>query len=107
MARIGSQQKRYRASWGKDIQGLYKCPDDRWGIGVTGRKVTEADERRAVDRFGEWDAKNTPSPTRAVDGDYAQVQPETETMKNPRKSVGPTINSGLQSGRCQDTSIVA
>ena len=51
MAKMGRPQRPYETSWGEMVPGLYRCPDGRWRITATGRKFTEADERRAVSRF--------------------------------------------------------
>jgi hypothetical protein len=59
---MGRPQKPYKCSWpGPDgrpelVPGLYKCPDGRWRINATGQKFTEPDERRAVQRFRDWQA---------------------------------------------------
>ena len=63
---MGRPQKPYTCSWlGRDgkhptISGLYKWPDGRWRINATGRKFTEPDERRAVQRFLDWTTQNDP-----------------------------------------------
>jgi len=51
--------------------GLYRCPDGRWRINATGAKFTEADERRAVQKFREWQAANRPvAATVTLDAPY-------------------------------------
>ncbi|MFA9479826.1 hypothetical protein ACERK3_16200 [Phycisphaerales bacterium AB-hyl4] len=44
--RRGRPSRPYRTSWGENVEGLYKCPDGRWRITVTGQTFTEHDERR-------------------------------------------------------------
>lgn len=67
--RRGRPSRPYRTSWGKDIEGLYKCPDGRWRINATGQKFTEHDERRAVAKFlamQEPDTVDSPSTVRST-----------------------------------------
>lgn len=64
---MGRPQKPYTCSWtdhtGKQVvvPGLYRCPDGRWRINATGAKFSERDERRAVQKFQDWQAQNNPS----------------------------------------------
>jgi len=58
MAR-GRPQRPYKCSWDGDlVEGLYKCPDGPWRINATGEKFSEPDERRAVQRFYEAEARH-------------------------------------------------
>jgi integrase len=50
----GRPSRPYRASWGENIDGLYRKPDGRWRINATGQHFTEHDERVAVARFRQW-----------------------------------------------------
>lgn len=59
---MGRPQKPYQTSWGDIIPGLYRCPDRRWRINVTGEKFTEPDGRRAVQRFRDRMMVNRPAP---------------------------------------------
>lgn len=56
-SQIGRPRKPYRASWGEHVNGLRRRKSDgRWVIVETGQTFTEADERRAVQRFKRWQA---------------------------------------------------
>jgi hypothetical protein len=61
MAR-GRHQKPYQPSWGGDpVVGLYRCHDGRWRINAINHRYTEADERRAIQKFQDWQQQNHPS----------------------------------------------
>ncbi|MFA9480433.1 tyrosine-type recombinase/integrase [Phycisphaerales bacterium AB-hyl4] len=54
----GRPHKPYRTSWGENIDGLRRrSSDGRWVIVQTGKMFSEADERRAVNRFRQWQAE--------------------------------------------------
>jgi hypothetical protein len=54
----GRKPRPYVCPWNNaTIDGLYHCPDGRWRITATGEKFSEADPRRAVTRFREWEAR--------------------------------------------------
>ena len=59
--KAGRRQAPYRTSWGEEIYGLHKDKDGRWRITATNERYTEADERRAVQRFRAWETKENPS----------------------------------------------
>lgn len=53
----GRPRKPYRASWGEYINGLRRRPSDgRWVIVETGEIFSQPDERRAVQRFRDWES---------------------------------------------------
>lgn len=54
----GRKSKPYRDSTGKYINGLRQRSDGRWVIVETGETFTEPDERRAIARFRQWQAKH-------------------------------------------------
>lgn len=80
-------QRPHKCSWdGKLIQGLYKCPDGRWRINATGKKFTEPDERRAVQRFQAWEATQADTVTLAVPSpDPHDTKAVLEKLTRPRK----------------------
>ena len=54
---VGRPRKPYRTTWGEHVNGLrQRKSDGRWVIVETGQTFTEADERRAVQRFKRWQA---------------------------------------------------
>jgi hypothetical protein len=79
---MGRPQRPHVCSWidpttGKPemVPGLYKCPDGRWRINSTGQKFTEADERRAVQRFKD----QLPKPaTIDIPSQVESFEPETQ-----------------------------
>src|SRR5690242_19445012 len=59
---MGRPPKPYRPSWGGDpISGLARQTDGRWRIVATGERFTEIDERRAIQKFRDWQARQNPS----------------------------------------------
>ena len=59
--RRGRPSRAYRSTIdGKEVHGLYRLPgSNRWRIVATGERFTEADERRAIQRFRDWEAQGT------------------------------------------------
>src|SRR5687768_5034195 len=54
----GRKPKPYVCPWNNEtIDGLYLCKDGRWRIVETGEKFREADPRRAVARFRQWQSR--------------------------------------------------
>ena len=47
----GRPIKPYVTSWNEPIAGLTRCKDGRWRIAATEERLSEQDERRAVERF--------------------------------------------------------
>ncbi len=60
--KTGRKQKPYQTTWGEIIPGLAKqSHDGRWRIVATGFRFSETDERRAVNRFREWERDHAPT----------------------------------------------
>ena len=61
--RRGRHSIPHRTAWGAEVHGLYRIPGPRhrWRIVATGERFTEADERRAVQKFRDWEAQNRPT----------------------------------------------
>lgn len=49
--KVGQPPKNYRTTWGKTIDGLTKQPDGRWRDQRSGKRWSDANERRAVETF--------------------------------------------------------
>jgi integrase len=61
IAKKGRPTAYYRTSWGEKIDGLARLADGRWKVsGPDAVKYTEPDERLAVARFREIEAKRNP-----------------------------------------------
>lgn len=71
--RRGRHSIPHRTAWGEEVLGLYRIPGSRhrWRIVATGQRFTEVDERRAVQRFRDWQAQHHPTnvnvPTKIAD----------------------------------------
>lgn len=66
--RRGRRSKPHKMADGTEVHGLYHRPDGRWKIVATGELFTEHDERRAVQKFRDWEARNNPTKTVLVEG---------------------------------------
>lgn len=58
--KTGRPRKPYVTSWGDHVNGLRRRPrDGRWVIVETGQIFTESSETRAVQRFRDWQSRNS------------------------------------------------
>src|SRR5690349_20064088 len=56
----GRRSKPHHTSWDNTpIPGLVHDTDGRWRIVKTGKKFTEHDERRDIERFRRWERQHT------------------------------------------------
>lgn len=55
---LGRRHKPYVTSWGEAIDGLCRDSDGRWRIAGGTLRFSEADERKAIDRFRQIAAAN-------------------------------------------------
>ena len=82
----GRKQKPYQTSWGEIIPGLAHDTSGRWRVTSTGFRFTEADERRAIQRFKELQ----PAQRLQID-----VEAKPDTTSYAGKHIGPTMNALL------------
>jgi hypothetical protein len=85
----GRKQKPYQASWGEIIPGLAHDTSGRWRVVSTGFRFSEADERRAIDRFRALQ----PDAVVRVDAPAASLETALSQMVRQQDSTEP--NSGI------------
>lgn len=90
MAKIGRPTKPFHPAWSVDpIAGLAKQKDGRWRIIATGERFSESDERRAVQKFLDWKARqgmatvNVPTAT-AIIGNGESVRQAMAALPQPQ-----------------------
>jgi hypothetical protein len=76
---MGRKQKPYQTSWKEVIPGLCRDTNGRWRIASTGHRFTEANERRAVEKFYSLSGQSR--------------YPELLEMKAPVTAISPVVFS--------------
>lgn len=78
---------RTRRSWdSQPVPGVYRCAGNRWRITATGRKFIEPDERKAVDRFRQWEAQQrTDGEVKVFIGHYPGAHQALDEMQRKKK----------------------